>query len=62
LKVKRRSPVDFQADLNRYDGCQEGRMKLKLVGYVAALIALFGTAANAATKAAASGGGCPLCR
>lgn len=37
-------------------------MKLKLLGYVAALIALFGTAANAATKAAASGGGCPLCR
>lgn len=37
-------------------------MKLRLLGYVAALIALFGTAANAATKAAASGGGCPFCR
>lgn len=37
-------------------------MKLNLLGYVAALVGLFGTAANAATKVAASGGCCPLCR
>lgn len=36
-------------------------MKLKLLGYAAALLALFNTAAAAATKAAGSGG-CPLCR
>jgi len=62
LKVKCAVSVDFQVDMNRYDGRQEVPMKPRLLGYVAALIALFGTAANAATKAAASGGGCPFCR
>jgi hypothetical protein len=36
-------------------------MKLKLVGLAAALVAMFGTAAAAATKMAATGC-CPLCR
>jgi hypothetical protein len=36
-------------------------MKMKLAGMVAALIALFGTGAAAATKVAGTGG-CPLCR
>ena len=36
-------------------------MKMKLVGYAVALVALFSTAAAAATRVAATGC-CPLCR
>jgi hypothetical protein len=36
-------------------------MKTRLLGWTAALVALFATAATAATKVAATGC-CPLCR
>jgi hypothetical protein len=39
----------------------EMAMKIKLVGLAAALVAMFGTAAAAATKVASTGC-CPLCR
>jgi hypothetical protein len=37
-------------------------MKAKLIGVLALALAVFGTTATAATKVAASGGCCPLCR
>ena len=37
-------------------------MKAKLIGLMAMVLAVFGTTAAAATKVAASGGCCPLCK
>lgn len=65
--------LDLQVGLNRYRGGMSGStalfsregaaMKAKLVGLMAMVLAVFGTTpAAAATKVAASGGCCPLCR
>ena len=66
MKVK--AVLDLHVDLSCYGvhaatESLKGRpmMKTKLFGVVAALMALFGTSAAAATKLAGTGG-CPLCR